>query len=271
MPNYNDYRALLVSGTQGWHDGSGTLTYNFLNSIPSYYLEIGGEYLVYTEWFSTSENVTMYANQQTMMLQAVAAWNEIANINMVAGSGANADLNFGSTEFSSTGLYGFVADFPEPNDLGVTPSEAGDVWINRSNDAQYVPGVGPVYGHTSWNTYLHELGHALGLRHPNESPSDDSTNSQFTVMSYVTHPEEASESLSNQAWSLTPMVWDMQAIQALYGVNTSTRTGDTVYFGDGGGGAGSLEYQYAADGMMVRGRRRHLSGCDPDDLGCRWQ
>lgn len=177
------------------------------------------------------------------------------------------DIAFGSTEFGSDSLYGFVSNFPNPNHLGDRPSRAGDMWINRSNDSQFVPGVGdnggPIFGHTSWNTYLHEMGHALGLRHPNESPGDPDTNSRYTVMSYVPHPAEAGEGLINQAFSLTPMLWDIQALQELYGANTTTRATDTVYFGDGNPAPDAvdgpeLEYQYATNeandlGMQVLG------------------
>jgi len=173
------------------------------------------------------------------------------------------DIAFGSTEFESTSLYGFVSGFPRPEHLGDRPSRAGDMWINRNNDDQFIPGVGPVYGHTSWNTYLHEMGHALGLRHPNERPNNATTNGQFTVMSYVPHPEEAGDPLLTQAYSLTPMVWDIQAIQELYGANTTTRTGDNVYFGDGdpsttAASGVELTYQYASNphnalGMQVLG------------------
>ncbi|MFV1786255.1 M10 family metallopeptidase C-terminal domain-containing protein, partial [Phaeobacter sp. Ax4a-4b] len=49
-----------------------------------------------------------------------------------------------------------------------------------------------------------------------------------------------------------PMLWDMQALQALYGANTSTRTDATSYFG-AGDGRGGQAYQYGADEMTLRG------------------
>ena len=37
MPSYQDYRALLVSNTEGWHDGEGRITYAFVSQVPGYY------------------------------------------------------------------------------------------------------------------------------------------------------------------------------------------------------------------------------------------
>ncbi|WP_282092538.1 nidogen-like domain-containing protein [Epibacterium ulvae] len=168
------------------------------------------------------------------------------------------DITFGSTEFGDPGLYGFISDFLEEGDNADIASADGDVWINRGNTDQFVNGEGPVFGHTSWNTYLHELGHSLGLHHPNENPNNPNTSNLLTVMSYVPHPEEQRESLTDQAWPLTPMLWDIQALQELYGANTETRTEANVYFGDGNGENGALEYQYATNsdnnlGMQVAG------------------
>jgi serralysin len=252
------YEALLVSNTTGWHNGSGTITYTYLgNQMPSYYQQTD------TGWNVSGDGViapfgqsfSMTTEQRAMNDRAIQAWNEVANVNLQSGTIAGStvgDIAFGAAQFSDPTLFGFVSGFPAPGQLGNTASAAGDMWINSANTSQFVPGVGPIFGHTSWNTYLHELGHAIGLRHPNESPNDQATNNQFTVMSYIPHPGVASESLLNQGFGLTPMVWDIQAVQQLYGANTTTRTGNTVYFGDGNG-QGEQAYQYGANNMMVRG------------------
>ena len=255
MQGFQDYRALLVSNTQGWHTGNAQISYDFMTRLPDYYpynsffddYDVGGEYL------SAGSSVAMDAAEQAMMLQAVAAWNAVANVNLVqAEADQVVDMWFASAAFEDPGLFGFVSDFPVPGVLGLQEDRAGDLWINSSNPDQYLPGIGPMLGHTSWNTYLHELGHALGLRHPNEAPNDPDTNGQFTVMSYVAHPGESTTPISDQVWALTPMLWDIQALQALYGANTTTETGDTVYIGSGDG-RGTLLHQYGAQNMTLQG------------------
>jgi serralysin len=128
---------------------------------------------------------------------------------------------------------------------------AGDVWIadprfNGSN-LQLDPGF---YGLQTLN---HELGHSLGLSHPGDYNFGDDNdgdgvpdpityegdafyfqdNNQYTIMSYF----DSFEAGNNQIdWNLmrfvypsTPMVHDVAVIQAKYGADMSTRTGDTTY------------------------------------------
>eukprot|EP00913_Durusdinium_trenchii_P021281 g19994.t1 len=134
------------------------------------------------------------------------------------------DITFASGSFSDPGLFGVVADFA--GQIGAIDPH-GDVWINESNSVQQQA----AYGNTGWQTYLHELGHALGLHHPNEAPlsSEPRNNNQWTVMSYNPHPGQANVPDPYAAYPLTPMVLDIQAIQALYGANMSTYAGDTSY------------------------------------------
>ncbi len=259
-----DYTALLVSDTQPWHNGNDQITFSFLgDTMPDYYPTSGGAWEVSEgTTLDVGSDVAMTAAEEQMTRLAIEMLNEMANINMVEGTINNSefgDIVLGSAEFADPGLFGFVSDFPNPSDLGTTPSVFGDTWLNRNNSDQYLPGVGPVYGHTSWNTIIHELGHALGLRHPNESPNDSETNTQYTMMSYIPHPSVADQSLLYQSFSLTAMVWDIQALQEMYGANTTTRTGDTAYFGDGvlagavANANAETEYQYGESDMRVTG------------------
>ncbi|MEP2785103.1 MAG: M10 family metallopeptidase [Pseudoruegeria sp.] len=258
-----NFESLLAGEANGWHDGSDTLTYFFFQDPLPDYLEIvdtDGDDIPdttdvsgYNDLIPFGSDPAMTAAEQALALEAIAAWNAVANINLVAADpGTTGDLGLGSHAFVRPNgkpdqSFGFVSEFPDGGVLGI-PSFHGDLWINSNNNLQDVSLV----AHTSWATYLHELGHALGLSHPDEDPYNDdgtATNSnQYTVMSYVEHPGVADEKFADQAWPLTPMLYDIQAIQSLYGANTEHLNGDTVYFGSTGIGT---ETAFATDDMIV--------------------
>lgn len=88
----------------------------------------------------------------------------------------------------------------------------------------------------SLQTYIHEIGHALGLGHQgyyngsatygvDETFSNDSW--QVSIMSYF---DQLANSTTNAslAYDLTPMLSDLIAIQSMYGASTST-DGNTIY------------------------------------------
>ena len=113
-------------------------------------------------------------------------------------------------------------------------SSSGDIWLfkDAAND-NLTPGE-------SWYYYafLHELGHALGLKHPHEamrsnelilSAELDAVN--YTLMSYnepewgwYYHRHEAIWTISNG-----PQVLDILSLQYIYGANEDFNSENTVY------------------------------------------
>lgn len=226
MPSSNpldptNYLALLPSDKPKWHGGGGSVTWSFLSTVPGYYdLFDSGTYSVDGYFVGRTESVALTASQRALVQQAVNLFNDVANVRLTSTSGVG-DITFGAHEFPNFGLYGF-AYFPSGAGL------AGDIWLNNTITTVR----NPVRGDEGWVTILHELGHALGLKHPFEDgvllPSSVDSN-KFSVMSYSAHP------VTDLVWPSTLMLYDIQALQHLYGANRSTRASDTTYFGSGPG------------------------------------
>jgi len=112
---------------------------------------------------------------------------------------------------------------------GGSANSYGDIWIN------------PLYGRDSYavNTYnftalMHEIGHGLGLAHPSEGniiPTGyDYRN--YTIMSYNDPPGAYAYNPAKEDFDYiiqTPMVYDIAAVQAIYGANMSYHAGDNKY------------------------------------------
>lgn len=154
------------------------------------------------------------------------------------------DLNFVEVveENNQVGTLRFgltTADASSGSAFASTPSNsharAGDMWF----EAEFFADDALTQGQSSrFYTLLHELGHALSLKHTFEEDEFNPTilpeNLEFTnytMMSY-THPDwkwytEVDPSIFTL--SNTFMVYDIQALQYLYGPNMSYNSGNNIY------------------------------------------
>ncbi|OJU67441.1 MAG: hypothetical protein BGO05_23375 [Rhizobiales bacterium 63-7] len=166
--------------------------------------------------------------QKAVMLRALAHWSGVANIHFVESANpSDSDIRIYWYK-SADNSTAQVVDFPGDK------AESGDVQLGGGMD----PALPWSEGTYEFPTLLHELGHALGLKHPHDAigsfPSVDTSidSVESSVMSYSSYiGENSGEGYTIQAGSfpIGPMMNDIAAIQALYGPNRTTQAGDNVY------------------------------------------
>lgn len=113
--------------------------------------------------------------------------------------------------------------------------QAGDIQLGSAING----GDLSTTGSYSFFTALHEVGHALGLKHPSETingfPGSTDVSVETSVMSYISYmggPISGGYSINNGSYPSAPMLADIATIQYLYGVNANALTaniGDTTY------------------------------------------
>ncbi len=111
--------------------------------------------------------------------------------------------------------------------------EAGDVFIGTTYDY-----TNPQIGSYAYDTFGHELGHSLGLKHGHESifsnpvvMNADRDSMEFSIMTYRSYVGAPTNAVYNAAGSFaqTIMMYDIAAIQQMYGADFGNNASNTTY------------------------------------------
>lgn len=191
--------------------------------------------------------------QKAAARESMAAWDDLIAPTLVETAPEEADITFANyTNRPGTQAYAYLPYDYTPDNADLI---AGDVWVSANQPSNFQLDEG-LYG---IHTLVHESGHALGLEHPgdyNAAPGVSITyaanaeyyqdSRAYSVMSYFSAAEVGARhfdfNISTTVYAATPLVHDIAAIQAIYGADMTTRTGDTTYGFNSNAGRDSYDF-----------------------------
>ncbi|MGD1855556.1 MAG: M10 family metallopeptidase C-terminal domain-containing protein, partial [Leptolyngbyaceae cyanobacterium] len=203
-----------------------TVTYSFISSRPA---GLSRDHY---------KNFSAFSNTQKAQIRTVLShYEDVANIRFSErSSGGTLSLGYADTFFDFDG----DGDFEPAGGLATRPHSSGARVVVDKDTTNFSRGT---WGYQLW---LHELGHAVGGlndvtmgRNPNDQYAASSENRnkgmdghtlsswqdnrQYTIMSYIGHPDMPG------VRARTLGLYDIAAIQTLYGANWSYNSGHNNY------------------------------------------
>jgi serralysin len=203
-----------------------------------------------------SGHVAMTPAMEAAAREAFSLWDELIAVDLLEmDDWPSAHITFNYSSNTGDATYANFTYWLVDNDprsqykLADADIWLADGWTSQDEDSDlYLGGY-------ALETYLHEIGHTLGLTHPGDyngtaiyelDATHQQDTQQYSVMSYFEAGADGGGTdhigTAGRSYGATPLLHDILAIQAIYGADMTTRTGDTTYGFNSTAGHGAYDF-----------------------------
>ncbi|WP_118133296.1 M10 family metallopeptidase [Oceanicella sp. SM1341] len=234
----------LLSGIK-WTEPE--ITFSFPDSAKAYSASYSGS----PQALDFAAFGTGQANVVRAILDQYAAVSGLSFVESTGAAAAGADMRFALSDDPTT-AYAYYPSAAE---------EGGDVWVHNGvpDWADTDVFAAPRQGNYAYHTFIHEIGHAVGLKHGHSGGAGNATtmlatwdSMEYSVMTYRSYQNDPLVGgYSNETWGYAQslMMYDIAALQTMYGANYDTNAGNTTY-----------TFSDTTGEMMVNGRSAGTPG-----------
>lgn len=255
---------------------SNTLPVYWNNDVPAHYSTSSTTFVQYT--MTSADAFAVAASTMAAVPGALGAFHNVANVSFTTGSNTSSDIVISELsrrlylyDTTNTIYQSEIGGYANPP----AASSAPQIVKQRASDFFILPGTHSM-ADTLTRITQHELSHSIGLKDANASGiAAAADNGAFTIMSYKPHTGEAAAIIKEL------QLYDIAALQSIYGRNDAYAAGDTIYnsfvetAGDrvghdrifsiwDGAGTDTIDASSLAVAALIDLRPGHFSSLGPD-------